>query len=542
MRQSSNRKAITKSGAVCLCLGIILVCCIAGKRCMHKYMARTAHHASRGRILDRNGRVLAANIATVSVFADTRRIRDTDAAATKLADLLGMSPNLISAKLGTKHGFVWLGRQLDAGVGDRILKMKDELPGVDFQYDSRREYPMRTLAAQVIGFNSVDNKGLEGIEWSTDKILSGRNGTMGIPAVDGKDVRLTIDVNTQQAAEEALAKMAKSYHPKSACAIVMDPKTGEILALANYPTCDANSARMADSSLWRNRAVADLCEPGTAFRAFILAAALNEKISADEIIAQCNGHYSVGRREISCDVHAPSANGHGPVDLHEISRYSCNIGSAALALRLGQDKLAGYLRAFGFFDKCQAGFGCESIGYARSDWSPIRIANVGFGQGIAVTPLHLAVACAGIANKGLQMEPAILREVRDADGKVFQAFKSRPMARVISAQAAGQLGAMMTDCVENGSSKTAHIDGYEVAGMSGTAQAVRADGRGYEPGAYVVSFIGFAPAKDPKLAVAVVINRPKNSHWGAVVAAPVFRDVCEKTLLHPGSGRNKHSE
>ncbi|MHB9037337.1 MAG: peptidoglycan D,D-transpeptidase FtsI family protein [Armatimonadota bacterium] len=518
--------------------------------------------ASRGSICDRNGHPLAVNIETASVFANIREMSDHSKTAFRVAALLDQEPRTIEEKLNGRRSFVWLGRQIDARIGDEVWKNRMELPGIGVQHDTKRVYPAGPLAAQVIGFTDIDNKGAEGIENVSNGLLSGTDGKYRaeldgarrvIPETrhverepeDGKNVYLTIDMTIQHIAEQALAKMAEKYSPKSACAVVLDPSTGEVLALANYPTYDLNSARKKDPSVWRNRAVADLYEPGSTLKLVTAAAALNEGISPYRVVAHCSGCEKIKGGRIRCVLHKPFLNGHGGVDMYRMIQQSCNIAAGHLALKLGAKKLYKYEKAFGLLDRPEAGFGCEAVGRIESpdQWRTIRLVNVGFGQGMAVTPLQMASVYAAIANKGVRIEPKIVREIRNPDGSIYKAFQPGKKRRVVSEKAALCAMRLLKNCVDTGTGKTAIIDGRTVAGKTGSAQVARTDGRGYESGAFIASFMGFAPVKNPRLAIVVVVNRPQGSHWGATVASPVFQEIGEKALWYlkvPSDAPNNH--
>jgi stage V sporulation protein D (sporulation-specific penicillin-binding protein) len=508
-------------------------------------------HASRGSIYDRNGDPLAVNIETASIFANLREMPDKSKTAYQVAMLLDQKPDSIEAKLNGGRSFVWLDRQIDARIGDEVWKKRTSLPGIGVQRDTKRVYPSGPLAAQILGFTNIDSVGIEGLEHVCNGILKGADGEYRaeldscrrvIPETrhitrspeNGKNVYLTIDMTIQHIAEQAIDKMAEKYHPRSACAIVMDPSTGEILALANYPTFDPNTARKSKPLLWRNRAVADLYEPGSTLKMVTAAAALNEGVSPYSIIANCTGQEKIKGGRIRCVLHKPYLDGHGGTDMYRMIEQSCNIAAAHLAMRLGSKKLYKYEKAFGLIDKTHAGFGCEapcSI-MPPENWRLMRLANIGFGQGLATTPIQMAGVYATIANHGVRVEPTIIREIRNTDGTVYKAFKRGKKTRVISSEAAKIATKLLVNCVEHGTGKTAKIDGRTVAGKTGSAQVAREDGRGYESGSYVASFMGFAPASKPRLVIAVVVNRPQGSHWGATVASPVFQEIGEKSLWY----------
>jgi len=525
-------------------------------------------YATRGCIYDRDKRVLALSIDAVTIYACRRELRDIPTTARRVAEMLHADPKTIEAKLRTRSSSITLAKRVHPLIGYEISRgypttvrklvrgrwrdvvVREKLPGIGVARDVKRVYPAGTMAGQVLGFVSAAEDGNEGLERVQNKALTGIDGVKKIELdarrrdipqglhfmrapVDGKDVVLTIDSTIQQIAEEALGRMAEMYHPRNACAIVLDPKTGEILALANYPFFDPNSTAKTDPGLWRNRAAADLYEPGSTLKLVTVAAALNEGIDPHAIVACCARREEIKGGRLTCSVHPPFMAGHGPVDMYKIIQYSCNIGAAHLAMRMGAKKLYSYEKAFGLLDRTDAGLGCEAVGYMlpADTWRPIKLANIGFGQGINVTALQMAAAYAAIANGGVYVEPKVIREVRNPDGTVAQRWKPGKSRRVISREAAAELTKMLRLCVEQGTGKPAGIPGRTVAGKTGSAQIPKPKG-GYEPGAFVSSFIGFLPASKPRLVIAVVVNRPQGSHWGATVAAPVFREIGENALAN----------
>ncbi len=507
--------------------------------------------ASRGTIYDRAGRILAVSIDSTSVYVNRRELKNPAKTLAQVAAVLGEDPIELRKRVNSRNTIVWLSRKIDPRVADRLRRPGLNLPGVGFEKDPKRIYPARTLAAQILGFTGFDNRGREGAERVLDGLLRGKDGLIRaeldarrriIPETrhivrepeNGKSVFLTIDTTIQHITEQALTKMARQYHPRNACAIVMDPCTGEILALANYPTYDPNKPGSVSPEVWRNRAVADLYEPGSTLKVLTVAAGLNEGMASRTVFAYCSGREKMHGGFVTCPLHYPFNSGHGPVDMYKIIQHSCNIGAAHIAMRLGSAKMRSYEKAFGLLDRVEAGFGCEAVGYVEpaKDWHPIRLANMGFGQGIAVTPLQMACLYSTVANGGVFMQPQIVREVRNSDGSLCRSFRPKRLRRVISQRAARELTKMLVNCVEDGTGKAAKIEGRTVAGKTGSAQISRTKGRGYEPCAFVASFIGFAPAYKPRLVIAVVVHRPQGSHWGATVAAPVFREIAEKALWY----------
>lgn len=557
-----------------LALGARLACVqvIHGKR-YSKWADKVRHRdrtlaANRGRIYDRNDNILALSIETATVYAHRPELQDIPKTARRLAEMLKMDAAVVEAKLrGGTSKTIWIARKIDPRIareisrgypirvrqktGDSVeyIDKRVRLPGIGVQADTKRVYPTGSLAAQVLGFTNSENVGAEGLECFANKALMGVDGAMAtevdaerrpIPEtrrtvrnpVHGKDVVLTIDSNIQQMAEDALAGMARQHHPESAAAVVLDARTGEVLALANYPGFNPNSPGEYKPIRWRNRAVADLYEPGSTLKVVTVAAALNEGYSAHTVFANCARREQFKGGKISCVVHHPFYSGHGAADMYKIIQYSCNIGAAHVGMRLGSKKLYGYAKAFGLLDPIDAGFGCEAVGrmLPAEDWRPIRLANVAFGQGIAATPLQMAAVYGVIANGGVYTEPWFIKETRASDGTVTPGKRPK-QRRVVSKEAAGELTRMLMLCAREGTGKPALIEGRTVAGKTGSAQIAKPRG-GYEPGAFIASFMGFVPASKPRLVIAVVVRRPQGSHWGATVAAPVFREIGKNALWY----------
>jgi len=508
----------------------------------------------RGTIYDRTGSVLATNIPAYSVCAYPRSfqtIQDREMAVEELSKMLGLTKNEIEDKMRRSDTFVYIKRHIPYEIGEKIAAEK--LPGIGLERETKRYYPGYKLAAQVIGFTEQDGiVGVEGIEVAQNKELTGRKGEI-IAQVDakgrvipetrrvkkraepGNDIFLTIDRNLQHIAEKALEKTFKTYNAAGAVAIVMDPHTGEILALANCPRFDPNNRKGTDDSYWRNRAVRDVYEPGSTLKLVTVAAAVEEGVSPRQKVAVCTSSgLPVGNHRIRCALHRPYLAGHGSVDMYSIIRNSCNIGAASIAMhKLGAEKMYEYLGKFGLLNKPGSGLPGEQIlPLDKPDtWPTIKLANVGFGQGVAVTPLQMASAYSVIANGGVLMQPRIVKEIRSPDGSVIESFHPKTIRRVVSEQTAATVTDMLVGCVEEGTGKPAKIEGYTVAGKTGSAEKA-VPGQGFNTGKYVASFMGFVPARNPRLVICVVVDEPKGSHWGATCAAPVFREIAEKAMIY----------
>ncbi len=506
--------------------------------------------AVRGGIYDRSGRPLALTIQAVSIFANRNEAgKSLPEVARRVAVSLGKPADSFRHRLERRGSIVYFAKRVDPRTWERVKREVAGLSGVGAEREPKRVYPSGSAAAQVIGFTNGSGRGAEGIERTFDRILTGEDGAYVaeldaqrrvIPETrrqirsprDGRSVYLTIDLTIQSIAEAALARMAETYSPESACAIVMDPSTGDILALANYPAFDPNNP-VSNRRGWRNRAVADLYEPGSTLKTATVAAALEEGISENATVAHCTGSERIGRSTIRCSLHRPFLNGHGAVDMRKVIEHSCNIGALSLARRLGAEKLTEYHRKFGLLERQDIGLGCEAVspGIPPSEWCAVRLANVGFGQGIAVTALQMAGVYCAVANHGVRMEPRLIKRICNPDGSVYREYARGRGVRVISEKSASALAGMLESCVLEGTGQNAQIPGRSVAGKTGSAQIAKATG-GFESDSFVASFMGFTPVRSPKLVIAVVVTKPRGSHFGATVAAPVFKEIAEKSLWY----------
>jgi cell division protein FtsI (penicillin-binding protein 3) len=516
--------------------------------------ARSLYHdtvvleARRGNILDREGHILATTVSMPELHADPARVGEEEAQelADALAPLIGRSSSWIAGRLrreGSRD--VLLARDVTPEVvrRARLLGRGGKL----FVRDRDRRYaPDAHVAAALLGVVGHTGSGREGLERSLDDYLRGdtfqfvrsrdRSGR-GLQAAaaalqaahEGHDVVLTIDRSVQFAAEQALDEVLERSEPLTAHLVAMDVRTGEILAMANRPTTNPNDRSGLDPKGLRNYAVADTVEPGSVFKPFVMALALDHGLVRADGMMDCEGGvWRIGRTRIRDD-HA-----HGVVTMGEVIKYSSNIGAAKLALGLGSDKVLAGLRDFGFGRDPGTRIPGALPGFMRSAGAikPIELATTSYGQGVTSTTLQLVSAVATIANDGVRMEPTVLREVRDRNGDLVLSAEPQVDRRVISAQAAHEVAQMMVTVTEEGGTGTrAAIPGYRVAGKTGTAWKV-VDGR-YSSTARVASFIGFLPADDPVVAIAVVVDTPtKGSRYGGTVAGPAFRKVAEATMRH----------
>lgn len=499
---------------------------------------------ARGTIYDANGAPLAVSVEMDSCYAEPKSIEDLNDAATKLSPVLGMSKEAILKRFQGNKNFVWLQRRLTPDVVKRIKEL--ELDGIGFVKETKRFYPNSEIAAHVVGFTGLDPEGLEGVEKRYDSTILGGTGylvterdalgrdvalkgTVVQNGAKGHNVTLTLDKNIQYIAEKELAKAVDGSGARAGTAIVMDPHTGKVLAMANYPTFNLN-AHAAAPTAWRNRAVADAYEPGSTFKAFLIAAALEEKVIRATDGFNCEGgSYSIGGRTIH-DTHK-----YGRLSIAEILKYSSNIGAAKIGSRLGPTRLYAYLKNFGIGERSGIDLPGEAQGNLRNvkSWYGIDLATISFGQGVTASSVQLAAAFSAIANGGLLMQPYIVEKITDSEGNVAKSFVPQPRRRVISPETARIVARMMEGvAAEGGTGTNASVEGYRVAGKTGTAQKVDPVTRGYSLTKRTASFIGFIPADRPRLTILVMIDEPKTSPYGGVVAAPAFSAIALQSLCY----------
>lgn len=504
--------------------------------------------SKRGDIYDRNLKELAVSIEVDSVYAQPGKVESPAKAARSLAPVLSMDAREIEKKLSSGQNFVWIKRQVDLKEEERGAVTSIE--GVGITKESRRYYPNRQLASNIIGFTGLDAIGLEGIERYYDSMLKGAaskitgdkdaTGRMllfedpnkKVP-VEGMVVELTIDKTIQYIAEKVLKKAVEDSDARGGVALVMDPNTGEVLAMASQPTFDPNDIGRFDSRQWRNRSVTDVFEPGSTFKLFLVAAALEEDLIKTKDIIYCeNGSYRVADRTFHD--HEP----HGWLTVPQIIKYSSNIGSAKIGEKLGKVQLYRYLKAFGFGSKTGIDLPGEASGALRhySKWSGVTIDTVSFGQGISVTALQLTSALSSVANGGFLMKPYVVRSIKDPNGAVVRESHPEILRRVISEDTARKMTEMLIGVTEQGGTGVkAAMPDFEVAGKTGTAQKPDFKNGGYMKDAFVASFFGFVPARSPRLAIVVAVDEPRiRDYWGGSIAAPAFRDIAQQSLSYLG--------
>lgn len=493
----------------------------------------------RGIIFDRNGEELAVSVEKATVFATPYLVkgRKKRAVAARLAPLLGEDEADILKKLRADGGFVYLKRKIPRGVGKRISRMK--IPGVGVVKASKRFYPLRSLGAHTIGFAGLDNKGLAGIELAYNETLQGKPGYLmkeidpaGRPIPGGffqlvepergKSVVLTIDRDIQYHVEGVLAEAVEETDARAATAIVMNPRNGEVYALANNPTFDLNKFHKAQKNVVRNRAVVDIFEPGSTMKIITAAAYLEEKRADVSASFYLPSQIRVADRVIK-DAHKRGAKS---FTFSEIIAKSSNVGAVSLGIKLGKEKLHRYIKAFGLTEPTEIDFPGEVAGSIPDpdDWSGSSIGNIPFGQGLAVTPIQLAKAISIIANDGLEVQPHLVSGILDKEGRVHPVRRGKRPRKVITARSAERMRRILAQVVTEGTGKRAKLRNYAVGGKTGTAQKV-VDGR--YASTYIASFVGFTPVEEPELLTFVMVDEPEKGMYGGVVAAPIYKKINE---------------
>ncbi len=510
----------------------------------------------RGTIYDRTERALAMSVQTKSLYADPSEIDDVEKTAKEVAAVLKIKPNdilkdLREAKESNKR-FVWLALKLDEDTAQKInqtlhnaeVKKADEpkFAGLHWREEQKRTYPYQKLAAQVVGFSNADDIGQAGIEQSQEEILRGavikgwqdrdRLGRVYDQSETEKreppkDIVLTISNSIQYKTEQALEKGVKAARAKSGIAIVLDPKTGEILAMANYPTFDPNNFGEFEAENYKNKAVQGSYAPGSVFKLVTYGAALEEKlIKPDEWFSCGNGTIVAGKHEFK-DSHCGKA-----ISYTKAMAISSNYGAISTGLKIGENKFSNYIRQFGFGESTGIELPAETRGLVRplESWKDDSLASMSIGYEIGVTALQTALAFAAVANDGIKVQPHIIKEIRQADGKVISITEPEK-TRIVSAEVAANLRKMLREVVLKGTGKEAALEGYTSAGKTGTAWKYDPKIKRVSGSKYTSSFVGFAPADSPSVVIAVVLDEPQGAlRNGGQVSAPIFREIAEQIL------------
>lgn len=497
-------------------------------------------NARRGTIYDRNGQPLAISQAMSTVYANPYQVEDAEMAATKLAAVLGLPREELLEKLTSDSGFKYLARRIEPTFGAQVEDL--DLDGISVISEDKRVYPKGALAPQLLGFVGGDDYlGIAGLELQYDDILRGEPGEMQVvndpssdnrvatisskEAVPGESITLTIDEQIQFQVEKVLTEVVTQFKAKKGFAVVIDPGSGEILAMGNTPAFDTNayaSASITEADR-RNAVVTDQYEPGSTFKMVAAAAALEAGLVTPETVFTLAPEIAVYDRVVH-EAHdeVPAVRN---LSVTDIIAQSSNVGAVTLGLKVGKERLAEMIGKFGFTSKLGIDFPGETAGEmpAAAQWSGTTIANVPIGQGIAVSPLQLATAYAAIANDGILVQPHLVKD------------QGRPWSsRVVNAVVAAQMRQMLTVTVNDGTGSRARVTGYEVAGKTGTAQKVKEDGSGYDENRFIASFVGMVPAGNPRLVIMVMVDEPATQHLGALVAAPAFARIAEFSLKRLG--------
>jgi cell division protein FtsI (penicillin-binding protein 3) len=497
--------------------------------------------AARGTLYDRGGVQLAIGEQATTVYADPRRVTDPRSEAEVVAKALRLAQDQVYTALTDRtRGFVYVARKADPALAAKLARKG--LPGLGFYPEERRFYPQFNLASQVLGYAGVDNHGLAGLELSLDPQLAGRPGRERIvkdasgQAIDtitsraerdGEDVYLTLDHTIQANAQAVLRDTVRKWHAKSATAIVLDPATGAVRAMAVAPGFDANEYPKVWRVLQRNRAVTDTYEPGSTFKLVTVAGALSERLVSPTTRFTLPYEIHVADRVI----HDAEPRGTETMSVARILSQSSNVGAITLAKLLGQHRLAQWISRFGFGKPTGIDFPGESRGIMlpEKNWSGSSIGNIPIGQGIAVTAIQMASAYAAIANRGVWVQPHLVDHIGDGRSKVSE------RRRMVSRWVAYQLMGMLKNVVAEGTGTLAEVPGYQVAGKTGTAAKPDPQG-GYSDSRYVASFVGVVPASRPRLVILVSVDEPRGAIWGGVVAAPAFAEIAKFDLQYLDGG------
>ncbi|MGZ4188533.1 MAG: peptidoglycan D,D-transpeptidase FtsI family protein [Actinomycetota bacterium] len=500
--------------------------------------------AQRGAIFDRNMTPLAVSTDARAIYADTRLITDPASVAAQIAPILGIDAKTLAARLGRPAGFVYLARKVRPDVADRVLALR--IPYIGALDETARTYPADAVAGQVLGFVSIDNAGLAGLELKYNDLLSGTAGKQVIEhdpqgrpipqghnsivePVPGKGLETTIDSDIQFFAEQALANGAAATGAKNGTAVVLDPRSGDVLAMANWPALNPNAFGDATPDQMRNRIVTDAYEPGSVNKVITASAAIEAGIaSPSDVLTVPYRLHVFGKTFSDFEVHPTQR-----ITYAQAIAESSNIGTIEVALKVGKRRIADMLDRYGYGRPTGVGFPGESAGVMLpyDKWYTTSLATIPIGQGIAVTPLQMAMVYGTIANDGVQVQPRLIRGIVEPDGTVTAAPPSH-VRRIVSPFVAAQVRGMLTGVVEDGTGTRAQIPGYLVAGKTGTARVPNENSRGYSND-LITTFVGMAPADDARLVVLVQLYDP-SPRIAAVTAAPVFQKIMQYSLAHLG--------
>lgn len=512
------------------------------KKARQQHTLKKDIEVARGTIYDRRGRELAVNIETDSLYCNPKAVCFSTEQAHRVSVLTSARYEDLLKANASNRSFLWIKRKLDPEIVENIKALKIE--GIGFMSELKRFYPRGRLLSHVIGSVGIDNQALEGIEVKYDEELKKPGGKISVlrdadgwqlsegtpPYVRGNSIVVTIDEVLQHIMEEEIDLAVKKWSASHAVAIMMDPYTGEIFAMASRPTYDPNNPQMATTSERRNRAITDLYEPGSTFKLITAVAGLDEGIVTMNTTFDCsNGSIKVGKWLIS-DVHRNSV-----LTFKEVIQESSNVGSVMIGLKLGNERLLKYARRFGFGEKTGIDLPGEAQGWMTQGTDDASTATVSIGYGVSATPIQILRAYSAIANGGILVTPHVVSEIRTPEGYVIYTFnsaKSKNEKRAISRKTASILKEILISVTEEGTAVTATVEGNRVAGKTGTTQMLNTELKKYSREKYASSFVGFVPADNPKIALIVVVFEPKGAYYGGTVAAPVFKAISEKALSY----------
>ena len=524
------------------------------QKASNQYEKSFKSSGKRGTIYDRNLREMAVSIDVTSIAVRPAKIRQPNAASRVLAKALKTNHRKIKKKLKSKSPFVWVKRQASPKETAAVKALG--LDGIEFVPERNRFYPNKTLASHALGFTGLDGYGLEGIEFSYDRYLRGSDSNSKVfkdalgkvfneehnknAHTAGHNIVLTIDRAIQYITENALQETVKEYSARSGMALVMEPKSGAILALAHVPVFNPNTYTDFNNERWRNRAITDPFEPGSTMKIFSAAAALESgNIKASSIFYCENGAYRIGQNVVH------DIKKHGWLSLQQIIKYSSNIGAVKVSEKIGSEKLYSMFQKFGFGAKTGIDSPGETTGSLAhyKNWTTVDTGAVAFGYGISVSAIQLITAASAIANDGILMKPYFVQAITDQSGKTLKQFGPRTVRQVISKRNARTIrNIMKTVITEGGTGTNAALEGYTVCGKTGTARKLGQNGT-YSDSMHIASFVGFTPAENPKLTILVVIDEPQGNYYGGTVAAPVFRRIAHEALnylnIPPQSGTKR---
>ena len=511
--------------------------------------------AARGRILDRNGEVLADNHTVCTISVIHSQITDPERVVEVLTKELGLDKETVQKKVGKVSSMEWIQKNVEKEVGDRIRSYG--LAGVKVDEDYRRYYPYGSMASKVLGFTGGDNQGIIGLEVEYESILEGTPGQIlaltdarGIELtgvgesrrdpVAGKDLVISLDYNIQQYAEQAARQVMEKKQADSVSILIMNPKNGELYAMTNMPEFDLNEpftllpeytgiteTQDALNQMWRNGCINDTYEPGSTFKIITASAGLEEGVVTLNDTFSCPGYRIVEDRRIRCH----KVGGHGAETFLQAAQNSCNPVFIDVGLRLGVDRYFSYFRQFGLSEKTGIDLPGEAatIMHKKENVGQVELATISFGQSFQITPVQLIATVSSLINGGTRVTPHFGLQARDASGALTQIFSCPDGERIVSEQTSATLRNVLEQVVDGGSGKNAYIEGYRIGGKTATSETLPRSAN-----KYISSFIGFAPADDPQVIVLCVINNPQGLYYGGLIAAPVVKGIFENILPYLG--------